>query len=182
MSTGGRPNGESSLQPGQMLDDVRQQASARVSDQKQRAASGMESVAQAVSQLGEQLRQQNPSIASFADTTASQLRQFSTQLEQRDIGELVDEVERLARRNPALFIGGAFALGLLGARFLKSNSSEANSTGYYSSRDYMGTRGGYDSTAGSPYRASGTQTGRNRLINTDTPRPTFDSGATSLEG
>jgi hypothetical protein len=34
-------------------------------------------------------------------------------------------VEDFARRNPAVFLGGAFALGLVGARFIKSSGHRA---------------------------------------------------------
>ena len=45
------------------------------------------------------------------------------------------DAQRLARRQPALFVGGAFALGLLGARFLKSSSPEHRYAGYSGERD-----------------------------------------------
>ena len=44
------------------------------------------------------------------------------QIRNRDVGELVNEVQRFARRQPALFVGSAFAIGVIGARFLKSSS------------------------------------------------------------
>jgi hypothetical protein len=34
---------------------------------------------------------------------------------------LIDDVEDFARREPAVFIGGAIAIGLVAARFLKSS-------------------------------------------------------------
>jgi hypothetical protein len=36
--------------------------------------------------------------------------------------EIMHETQRFARRNPALFLGGSFVLGLLGARFLKTSA------------------------------------------------------------
>jgi hypothetical protein len=42
------------------------------------------------------------------------------------VGELIGDVEQFARRSPALFLGGAFALGVLAARFVKSSSAAAN--------------------------------------------------------
>jgi hypothetical protein len=42
---------------------------------------------------------------------------------------MVRNVEDFARRQPALFIGGAFMLGLLGARFLKSSAQTDPSQG-----------------------------------------------------
>ena len=56
------------------------------------------------------------------DRAADQLDRFSTRLRERNVSELLHDAQQLARRQPALFIGGAFVLGLLGARFLKSSS------------------------------------------------------------
>jgi hypothetical protein len=44
------------------------------------------------------------------------------------VTQLVGQLQHLARREPALFVGGAFALGLIGARFFKS-STRSSSTG-----------------------------------------------------
>ena len=41
---------------------------------------------------------------------------------------MVTQVEQYARRQPAIFLGGAFALGLLGARFLKSSNPQTATT------------------------------------------------------
>jgi len=88
-----------------------------------------------MAQFSSQVRQQNPTVANFMDTAGDKLREFSTHLDQREVTELLDDVERYARRNPGIFVGGAFALGLLGARFLRSSgqggSSGSNGGGYY---------------------------------------------------
>jgi hypothetical protein len=104
---------------------------------------------------------------------ADQMRHFSDQLRQKDVRELLSDVERFAQRQPTVFLGGAFALGLLGARFLKSSSPTSGSnqmagrTGYqesYSSSPYarFGTRNftpEYGSAAGSTTGYTGTGTG-----------------------
>ena len=38
-----------------------------------------------------------------------------------EVEDLVNRTESWARQNPALFLGGAFVIGVLGARFLKSS-------------------------------------------------------------
>ncbi len=58
--------------------------------------------------------------AKYSESVASQVEQFSRYLEKKDLRDVANDVERFARRNPAVFLGGAFALGLLAARFLKS--------------------------------------------------------------
>jgi hypothetical protein len=58
------------------------------------------------------------------DKAADQIENWSRQLREKDIDELLSDVQTLARRQPGVFIGSAFAIGLLGARFLKSSRSE----------------------------------------------------------
>jgi hypothetical protein len=79
------------------------------------------------------------------------MRNFSDQLRQKDVRELMSDVERFAQRQPTLFLGGAFALGLLGARFLKSSAPTENSGQMAGRTSYQ------DSYSGSPYARFGTR-------------------------
>jgi hypothetical protein len=109
---------------------VRESANTQLSSQKERATDGLGSVAQAIRQSTRQLReQQHDTIAQYVDQAADQLERLSTRLKEKDVHELVDEVQRFARQRPALFIGSAFAAGLIGARFLKSSSEQSGGTG-----------------------------------------------------
>ena len=83
---------------GNVVDQAKQQATSRVSEQKDRATQGLNGVANAMTMMSDQLRDQNPSIAQFAETAAQRVQQFSSTIETRDLTELVDEVERFARQ------------------------------------------------------------------------------------
>ena len=110
-----------------------------IGEQKANLATGITSVADSIRQIGENLRNDggNNQIASLAgkygDTVAEQVEKFSQYVEGSDLKEVARDVEQFARRNPALFVGGAFALGVLAARFLKSSGS-AKSRGGSSTR------------------------------------------------
>lgn len=107
---------------GQVVGQAREQVSSRLAGQKDRAAEGLTSVAQALRQTGQQLRDQDQQVVTgYIDSAASQVERISNYLQQHDLGQLIDDVERFARRQPALFLGGTFMLGVLGARFLKSS-------------------------------------------------------------
>jgi hypothetical protein len=107
---------------GGLMDRVRQGASSQLSSQKTKATDGIGTVAQAVRQTTQHLRdQQHDTIARYVDEAANQLERVSNQLRDKDVGELMQDAQRFARRRPAVFIGSAFAIGLLGARFLKSS-------------------------------------------------------------
>jgi hypothetical protein len=123
---------------GQVADQARQQVVSQLADQKERAASGLGSVAQALRDTGQQLRtrEQEP-LAQYAEGAADMVERFSGYLNQRDIHQLMYEVETAARRQPAVFIGGAFLLGFAAARFLKSSSPSG-----MPASDFSGLQGG----------------------------------------
>lgn len=111
---------------GELVGQVQQQATSRVEQQKQQAASSLGTVAETLRQTGQQLRDNEGNAvtqyaAQYGDTAARQLEQLSNYLRETDPIQLVQEAENFARREPAIFIGGAFLLGLVAARFLKSS-------------------------------------------------------------
>jgi len=129
---------------GQAIDTARREMATRLTSQKDRAAEGLGSVADALRQTGQQLREHDQAgVTGYFDQAASQVERLSSYLEGRDLGQLVDDVEGLARRQPALFLGGAFVLGLLGARFLKSSRPAPRYSGYRGGT-YATQRQGYD--------------------------------------
>jgi len=135
---------------GQVVDQARQQVSSRLAGQKDRAAEGLTSVVHALRQTSQQLREQDQqAVTGYIETTASQVERISSYLKQNDLGELIDDVERFARRQPVMFLGGAFVLGLLGARFLKS-SRPTTGSGRYPGSTALAQRQPVYMGAGSP--------------------------------
>jgi len=109
----------------QVAGQAREQVTTKAESQKERAVDSLGGVATALRQTSEQLRdQQEGPIPQYVQQAADQVERITGYLRSRSVGDLVNDVERFARREPALFLGGAFALGLLGARFLKSSSPE----------------------------------------------------------
>jgi hypothetical protein len=138
-----------------ILDRVREQATAQLTTQKDRATDGLGNVAQAVRQSTQQLRdQQHETIAQYVEKAADQLERFSANLRNRNVTDIVDEVQRFARRQPAVFIGSAFALGVLSARFLKSSADRRHAAALQR-YDRSGT-GGYDIAGDSTRYGTGT--------------------------
>jgi ElaB/YqjD/DUF883 family membrane-anchored ribosome-binding protein len=111
---------------------VRERANAQLTQQKDRATDGLGSVAQAVRQSTQQLRnQRHETIAQYVEQAADRLEKLSMRLKDKNVSEILDDAQRFARQRPALFIGSAFAIGLLGARFLKSSSPEYGGASKY---------------------------------------------------
>ena len=96
-------------------------------EKKEVLTGGLTSVADSIKQFGENLNsaeEKNPiaeTAAKYTNGLAEQIEKVSDYFEGRDIREMVGDVETFARKYPAYFIGGAFALGFLAARFLKSS-------------------------------------------------------------
>jgi hypothetical protein len=110
---------------GQVVDQVQQQTTSLIAMQKDRATQGMTSLVQALRQTGQQLTTQDQETASRAlDTAAAQLERLAGYLERRDVSQLIGDAEDVVRRQPALLLGSAFALGVLASRFLKSSAPD----------------------------------------------------------
>ena len=118
----------------QLLGQVKDQATSQVDQQRQTLASGMQAVAHAFQSMGEDLRQkeQGP-VAEYAaeigQAIAGQVEHLAGYLRERDLRQIVSETEGFARRSPAVFLGGAFVLGLAVSRFLKSSQSTSQASG-----------------------------------------------------
>ena len=141
-ATAGQVADQAKATAGQVADTARQQVGTRLTSQKDRAAESLGGVAQALRQTSQQLREHDQAgVTSYVDQAANQIERFSGYLQNRDMGQLVDDVESFARRQPAAFLGGAFLIGLLGARFLKSSRPRPQYAGQYSSQ-YAGQYSG----------------------------------------
>ena len=112
---------------GQAYEMASEKAVSALDEKKADLTGSLASVAETIKHVGETLRdteEQNPVsevTAKYGDLLAGQIEKVSGYFETKELGEIVGDVETFARRNPAVFIGGAFALGLLAARFLKSS-------------------------------------------------------------
>ena len=103
----------------------REQAKGQIATRKEQASGQLQGVAQALRQTGEQLRGQDQgSIGKYADQAAQQAERFADYLSEQDAEQLLNDVEDFARNRPAIFLGGAFALGAVAARFLKSSAGQ----------------------------------------------------------
>ncbi|MDQ6618306.1 MAG: hypothetical protein M3Z31_01165 [Pseudomonadota bacterium] len=143
------------------ISNVASQAGSKVTTQldgqRDKAAEGLGTVAQALRQTSDQLKQQNDgpgaAVHQYVASAADQMDRLSGYLRSTNVNEMVGNVGQFARRQPALFIGSAFLLGLLGARFLKSSGQASSGSGYGGSIDRSHSLESYG--AGQQYGTSG---------------------------
>ena len=137
---------------GEVVGQAKDVATTKISDQKEQAADSLGAVADTLRQTTQQLRGQNLGpLVGVADSAATQLEDLSRYLRDSNVEDLVRDVEGFARRQPVLFLSGAFAIGLLAARFLKSSAPEPDYPDYYG-QGYG--QGGYGQSYGQGYRQS----------------------------
>lgn len=142
---------------------AQEQVTSRIATQKDTTAESLTGVAQALRQTGQQLRDKDQvGMTEYIDQAAEQVERLSGYLRSNDLGQLMGDVEQFARRQPTLFLGGAFVLGLIGARFLKSSRPSYGNDGYtnYSmgerqpyTRGYTAARGIYDTGEYARYKS-----------------------------
>jgi hypothetical protein len=101
---------------------ARDRAGSSLGESKGQLADQFGGIAAALRRTTEHLRSEDQQrIAGLTDTVARQVEQVADYLRNKDAGAMRQDLENLARRQPALMIGGALILGLIGARFIKSS-------------------------------------------------------------
>ena len=122
-----------------VVEQVQQVAETNVATQKDRAAETLGTVAQTLRDTSSSMREQQPQIASLAEQAATRVEDISNYVREHDIRDFVGEAERFARREPLIFLGGAFAVGFLAARFLKATQpGQSRGAGQYGGSSFYG--------------------------------------------
>lgn len=113
-------------QAGAVWQETREGVRSAVKEQQQAAAAGVGDFAGALRHAARELDgQEKASTARLADRAADGLERLSASLRSKDLDTMVGDVENFARREPALFLASAVAIGFLAVRFLKSSGTEA---------------------------------------------------------
>ena len=98
-----------------------------VSERKSLGADYIGSIAQATGRAANEFQSDLPQAAQYIRQASEQIQGFADTVRERDVRELVGEVQGFARRQPTLFFGGAVVLGFAALRFLKSTAPNAGS-------------------------------------------------------
>lgn len=101
-------------------------ADSLATEQKQTATAYVNDFSDAVNSMTSTLDERgHGTIAKYTRSAADELRRMGGSIDARDYGDMARDVGAFARRNPALFFGGAFAIGFGIARFLASSREAA---------------------------------------------------------
>ena len=111
---------------GRELREAAEQRAGRWTEQVGRQAF---SLAHALDVAGRDLEAQGQKrFADWSDTAADEVKKMAGYLENNDPQGIVRDVHGLARQNPAAFVGGTFAAGLLLGRFLRTSDPDRQRT------------------------------------------------------
>jgi len=131
---------------------VKDQLARQAQAQKDNLAGRIGAVAQQVHSAADELRERESWLAELLDRGARELDHFADDFKNRDLASVAGSVENFARRQPALFMGAAVAVGFALTRLARSGL-EGSSSGYGAGdQGQSRARGdtGYGSTSGDP--------------------------------
>ena len=113
---------------GQAYDAVSEKAVTKIDEQKSTLSGGLSIVADGIRQVSDNLGSATTdsslaeSAAKYTKTAARKIEDVAGYFENKTVRDMARDLEGFARRNPVVFLGAAFGLGFLAARFLKSGS------------------------------------------------------------
>ena len=99
---------------------IRDNARSVVEEQKQRGASRIDSLAQAIHGAANELDGEIPQAATYVHAAAEQLERASGLLRDNSVEDLIRKGTELAEERPVVFMAGALAIGFVLARLLRS--------------------------------------------------------------
>lgn len=106
-----------------LIDQTREQITTQGSAQQERAATGLRSLADELSGMASGTDQ--GIAADLAREASARVRTAADWLENRQPGEVLDDVRSFARRRPGMFLLGAAAIGFVGGRMTRGLAAEA---------------------------------------------------------
>jgi hypothetical protein len=107
-----------------LTDVIREQGTRYLQERKSRAADELARIGDAVQGTADKLHdEQIDSLAEYVESAARGFERAAQFLQQRELSDVGQELQRLARRQPALTMAAMFVTGLAVGRFLKSGLS-----------------------------------------------------------
>jgi hypothetical protein len=106
-------------------DELKQRAAAMADDRRAGVAERASSVSHALHGAADTLRENGePQLSDWVHQAAGQVERVVGYLQGKKADGMADDLENLARQNPALFLGGTYLAGLALGRFLRASSPE----------------------------------------------------------
>jgi hypothetical protein len=121
--------------------DATEKLRTSLQDQKAAGADYVGNVANMIRRSAYEFDTDLPQAGHYIRKAAAQLENVSEAVRNRDVSEIVGNVQQFARRQPTAFFGAAVLLGFAAVRFLKSGSANSNTPKQFSSNSGGRTAG-----------------------------------------
>ena len=163
-----------------VVEEARQRAAGLAEQQKHAGAEWADGLARAVHRAADELQGTSPQIARYVREGAASVHRLSRDVRGRGVGELLGDVEGIARRQPLAFFGVATLAGFALSRFLKSSAPGVHGGGHQAAqhtahREVHGGGGYAASGVAAPSASAGPSaaggTGRVGMLPTTTGEP-----------
>jgi hypothetical protein len=118
---------ETAQTAGQLAHRASETGFQQVDQRREQAADAVDRIAQSIRRVSVDIGEQQPAIGNVVDTAAEQAERLAGYLRRTDARQMLDNVQSYARRQPLLFVGGAFLAGLAASRLMKAASGDSNS-------------------------------------------------------
>jgi len=110
-----------------MAADAGEKLRSTLQDQKAAGADYVGNIANIVRRTASEFDTDLPQAGQYIRKAATQLENVSEAMRNRNMSEIVGNVQQFARKQPTAFFGAAVLLGFAAVRFLKSGSGASNS-------------------------------------------------------
>jgi hypothetical protein len=117
------------------VENVRERAREELDHGRQQVADRIRKLSTALRSASDTLREDDQAVARYADYASQTLERAAGYVGSADLQRTVRDLEGFARRQPAVFFGGAFLVGLAAGRFLRSSQQRDGGTERFESRD-----------------------------------------------
>jgi hypothetical protein len=107
------------------VESVRDRTREGIDQSRQQVADRIRRLGSALRSASDALHDEDRTVARYAELASEKIEQAAGYIGSADVRRTMRDVEGFARRQPALFFGGAFLLGLAAGRFLKSSQQRS---------------------------------------------------------
>lgn len=138
-----------------LADNARSEAQDKVEDLRGTAADKVDTLAEGIQAAASKFEGDDIGhMSEYVTELAESLGRLSSSMRDKSGDELLKEVTRLARDNPALFVTGSIAVGFGLARFAKASTSHSGSSSQARSAENASGTGGSKASSSSAGTAS----------------------------
>lgn len=120
---------ETGAQARNLMSEAQDELRNQTSTQQKRAAEGLRALGSELHSMAARGDSQQGVAAELAHQAGGRAHQLADWLEQREPGQVLDEVRQFARRRPGAFLAGALAAGVVVGRLTRNLASSGQATG-----------------------------------------------------